>query len=188
LISRTIIIFLFLCCVGCSDEFPIENFKVGPNGEPPKALHRVYHKEFVADEKNYVNVFGLIHAFLIEHQFSTKYTQCFDDVLDIRKRSRKEFSCNALQAEKGPPTKVYLRIIVNEVLFNQLDRDNRLKYTVEIYVIERYTSNGVGRQLVRAFETSAGTKLTQLYAGEHLDSEASTHNKSIQPTAKASAD
>jgi hypothetical protein len=177
-----------LSCAGCSDEFPIEDFEVGQNGEPPKALHGVYHKQFVVDEKNYVNAFGLIHVFLIENQFYAKYTQCFDDVLDIRKRSRAGFSCIALQAEQGPPTKVYLRVIVDEVFFNQLDRDNRLKYTVEMYAIERYTSNGVGEQLVQAFEAGTGEKLANLYAGVHFDRKEPNHNKSIQPTADASDD
>lgn len=157
-------LFLFLLClVGCSDASSYEDQEVGPNGEPPKALQLIYQKQFIAEERNYVLALGLIHAFLVEHHFAITYTRCFDDVLDVRKRG-KGFTCLALQAERGPPTKTYVRVRVDEVLFNQLDGDNRLSLSVEIYVLDGYVKNGKGAQLVDGFTAGVETGLAQLYA------------------------
>jgi len=159
----TVFVFL-LCLLGCSDASSSADQEVGSNGEPPKALQLIYQKQFVAEEKNYVLAFGFIHAFLVERQFSVKYSRCFDDVLDVRKRG-KGFTCLALQAEQGPPTKTYVRVKVEEVLFNQLDDNNRLSFSVEIYVLDGYVKNGKGALLVDGFTTDVETELVSLYKG-----------------------
>lgn len=166
MITRPFIFFSFLLFAACADELPHTGQEVGANGEPPKALVRVYGEQFLAEDKNYVLALGLIHTFLVENQFSTKYTECFDDVLDVRKRNKKGFSCIVLQAEQGPPTKVYFRVIVDEVLFNQLDENNRLFFSVEMYVLDGYVKSGVAEQLIQAFETGIGTELSVLHSGE----------------------
>jgi hypothetical protein len=126
--------------LGCSDEFSTKDFEVGPNGEPPKALKKIYTKKFVAEQKNYVRALGEVHAFLIENDFfPVIYNQCFKDVLDIRvtahnKKSKDAFPCVAVQSTKGAEyAHTYLRVSVVDVKFNQLDHNNRLVYTVEIY-------------------------------------------------------
>ena len=126
--------------LGCSDEFSTKDFEVGPNGEPPKALDKIYTKKFVAEQKNYVRALGEVHAFLIENGFSAViYKQCFKDVLDIRvtadnNKSKDAFPCVAVQSTKGAEyTHTYLRVSIVDVKFNQLDHNNRLIYTVEIY-------------------------------------------------------
>lgn len=162
---RLSFLFALACLVGCSGDYPHADQEVGENGEPPKALRQVYHEQFRADEKNYVIALGRIHAFLVENQFSTKYTDCFDDVLDITKR-KKGFSCLALRAEQGPPTKVYFRVVVEEVNFNQLDGNNRLLYAAEMYALNRYVKEGIADQLIQDFETGVGSKLVGLYSGE----------------------
>lgn len=123
---------------GRTDKFPAENFEPGPNGEPPKALPKVYSKQFFADQRNYVTALGMVHAFLIDNQFSTAYSRCFNDVLDIRvtaniEEHKRAFPCVVLQAQQGAPTKVYLSVTVDDVWFNQLDHNDRLGYTVSIY-------------------------------------------------------
>ena len=124
---------------GCSDGFRADDYEAGRNGEPPRALEpfHVYTKEFVAEEKNYVLALGRVHAFLIANDFSTFYPSCFGDVLDIRVTSipenRKErFPCVALQAEKGSPTKIYLSVTVEDVMFNHTE-NSRLIYTVAMF-------------------------------------------------------
>lgn len=146
---------------GCSDEFRAGDYVPGPNGEPPKALKpfQVYSKEFVAEQKNYVLALGQIHAFLIANDFATLYPSCFGDVLDIRvtadiERHRKRFPCVALQAEKGAPTKAYLSVTVNDVMFNQLDDNNRLIYTVSMFGKE---------ELAVAFASEVEPALRRLY-------------------------
>ena len=151
------------CLVGCSGDYPHADQEVGENGEPPKALEQRYQRQFQADEKNYVLALGRIHAFLVENQFSTKYTDCFDDVLDIRKR-KKGFSCLVLRAEKGPPTKVYFRVIVDDVNFNQLDDHNRLLYSVEIYSIDPDLGWGI-TELLRDFGSEVASSLAELHSG-----------------------
>ena len=130
----------FMVVFGCSDEFSTKDFEVGPNDEPPKTLKNIYTKEFVADQKNYVRALGEVHAFLIENNFfPVIYNQCFRDVLDIRvtadsKKNKDAFPCVAVQSTKGAEyTHTYLRVSIVDVKFNQLDHNNRLIYTVEIY-------------------------------------------------------
>ncbi|HTO40236.1 MAG TPA: hypothetical protein VL026_04610 [Rhizomicrobium sp.] len=129
-----------LLMYGCSNDFRAEDYAAGRNGEPPRALKpfRVYSREFVAEQKNYVLALGQIHAFLIANNFSTSYPSCFNDVLDIRvtaniAKHKKRFPCVALQAEKGSPTKIYLNVTIDDVMFNQLSHNNRLIYTVSIF-------------------------------------------------------
>ena len=122
----TLLIIAVLIC-GCSDEFRTEDYEAGPNGEPPRVLEgfQVYTKQFTADEKNYVLALGQIHAFLIANSYyPILYSACFDDVLDIRvtahvERHKKRFPCIALQAENGAPTKAYLSVTIENVMFNQ---------------------------------------------------------------------
>lgn len=163
--TRFFFLLLFICLVGCSGDYPHSDQEVGENGEPPTALVQVYRERFLADEKKYVLALGQIHSFLISNQFSTSYPDCFDDVLDIRKRTNWEV-CTLLRAEQGPPTKVYFRVVVEEVNFNQLDGNNRLLYAVETYVLDRYVSDGRADQLVQDFETGVRSKLVGLYSGE----------------------
>lgn len=163
--TRFFFLLLSICLVGCSEDYPHSDQEVGENGEPPTALVQVYRERFLADEKSYVLALGQIHSFLISNQFSTSYPDCFDDVLDIRKRT-KGLPCTLLQAEQGPPTKVYFRVVVEEVNFNQLDGNNRLLYAAEIYALDRYIRDGIAEQLVQDFETGVGSKLVGLYSGE----------------------
>lgn len=136
---RSLLTVTLLMC-GCSDEFRSEDYEVGPTGEPPRILDglQVYKKEFVSDEKNYVLALGRIHAFIIANDFYPLYPSCFSDVLDIRvtanvEMHEKRFPCVALQAEKGAPIKAYLSVTVEDVMFNQLDHNNRLIYTVSMF-------------------------------------------------------
>ncbi len=159
------ILFLFSCLIGCSGDYPHSDQEVSANGEPPKALVQVHSARFLADEKNYVLALGQIHSFLISKRFSTSYSDCFDDVLDIRKRM-KGVSCTVLRAEQGPPTKVYFRVVVEEVSFNQSDGNNRLIYAAEIYALDRYVKDGSAAQLVQDFESGVASKLVGLYSGD----------------------
>jgi hypothetical protein len=147
---------------GCSAEFRSEDYEAGPNGEPPKVFEssQTYTKQFVADQKNYVLALGNIHAFLLANDYHPLYPSCFDDVLDIRvtadiKRHKARFPCVALQAKKGAPTKAYLSVTVEDVMFNQLDRNNRLIYTVSMF----------GREdLAKLFASNVEPELLLLYA------------------------
>ncbi|WP_157719171.1 hypothetical protein [Halopseudomonas salegens] len=159
LIVRAIIVFTFLLAAGCSEPYPAADQEIGPNGEPPEALELIYQKQFLAEEKNYVLAFGIVHRFLVDNQFSVSYNPCFDDVLNIRKR-KKGFTCIAVQADQGPPTKVYFRLIVDEVLFNQLDNDNRWFFSIEIYGF------GSEQSLIDDFSAAVEPGLAQLYVGE----------------------
>lgn len=148
---------------GCSDGFRAEDYEVGANGEPPKVLEglRVYSEQFVADQKNYVLVLGEIHAFLIANQFTPSYSSCFNDILDIRitahiEKHKQRFPCVVLQAPKGAPTKAYVSVTVEDVLFNQLDHNNRLIYTVSMYG---------GEDLAKVFTYDIAPGLKKLYAG-----------------------
>jgi hypothetical protein len=151
---------------GCSDGFRAEDYEVGTNGEPPKVLEglRVYSEQFVADQKNYVLVLGKIHAFLIANQYTPFYSSCFDDILDIRvtayvEKHKQRFPCVVLQAPKGAPTKAYVGVTVEDVLFNQLDHNNRLIYTVSMY----------GREdLAKVFASDVEPGLQELYAAAPL--------------------
>jgi hypothetical protein len=117
-----------------------DEYEVGANGEPPKALEgsRVYTRQFVADQKNYVLALGNIHAFLIANQYMPHFSACFDDILNIRvtayiEKRKQRFPCIVLQAPKGSPTKAYVEVSVQDVFFNQLDGNNRLIYTVSMH-------------------------------------------------------
>lgn len=121
---------------GCSDEYQEEDFEPGANGEPPRILKDAssYTRQFKAAEKNYVAALGQIHIFMVANEFSTKYTPCFDDVLNILERqSGKRFPCVALLGVKGAPPKAYLSVAIDNALFNQLNGDDHLTYTVSIY-------------------------------------------------------
>lgn len=138
-VPRALFIIVLLMS-GCSDGFREEDYEVGANGEPPKVLEgfRVYSEQFVADEKNYVLVLGEIHAFLVANQYAPLYSPCFDDILDIRvtayvEKRKQRFPCVVLQAPKGSPAKAYVDVTVQDALFNQLDGNNRLIYTVSMY-------------------------------------------------------
>lgn len=169
---QLLILPLMLCFFGCSERSLIEGQEVGTNGEPPRDLPIIYQKQFVAEEKNYVLALGLVHSYLVENDFYAKYTDCFDHVLDVRKR-KPGFSCLALRAEKGPPTKVYFRVLIDEVLYNQLDGNNRLKYTLEMYALEYYKDNGVADDLIHSLESGIELELPLLYSV----SEDAVHNK-----------
>ena len=126
--------------LGCSDEYSTKDYEVGPNGEPPKALKKIYTKNFLSEQKNYVRALGEVHAFLIENDFfPVIYNACFRDVLDIRvtadiEKHKRAFPCIAVQSTKGAEaTNTYLRVLINDVKFNQPDHNNRVIYTVEIY-------------------------------------------------------
>ena len=139
--SKLIVAFLITASAilyGCPDDFREEDYYAGQNGEPPKKLKLVYSKKFVAEQKNYVRALGEIHAFLIENDFYPVYRSCFHDVLDIIitadvKKHKEAFPCVAVGAEKGAPTKIYLTLVIDEVMFNQLDHNNRLMFTVSMY-------------------------------------------------------
>lgn len=162
--------------LGCSDEYSkIEkDYQVGPNGEPPKALKMVYAKEFVAEQKNYVRALGEIHAFLIEnHFFPVVYNACFGDVLDIGitahiEKHKRAFPCVAVQSTKGAElTDTYLRVSINDVKFNQLDHNNRVIYTVEIF----------GKQgLEGIFAANVEPSLFKLYSGSPARQSVLPHN------------
>lgn len=148
--------------LGCSNEYSTEGYEVGPNGEPPKALKSVYSKKFVAEQKNYVRALGEVHAFLIANEFfPVVYKPCFGDVLDIRitadiEKHKTAFPCVAVQSTKGAElTNTYLRVVIDEVKFNQLDYNNRLVYTVEIFGNEGL--NGV-------FSSDVEPNLIKLYS------------------------
>jgi hypothetical protein len=162
---RTFLIAIIgLLVSGCSDEFRAGDYEAGAKGEPPKVLEglRVYSEKFVADQKNYVLVLGEIHAFLIANQFTPFYSSCFNDILDIPitahvEKDKQRFPCVVLQAPKGAPTKAYVNVTVEDVLFNQLDHNNRLIYTVSMY----------GREdLAKVFTYDVAPDLRKLYAGE----------------------
>jgi hypothetical protein len=132
------LIFLVTFLAGCSDRFEENDYTVGPKGEPPKALKLVYSRKFTAEQKNYVKALGEIHAFLIENNFSTYYRSCFSDVLDIRvtanvKKHKEAFPCVLISAARGDLTNLYLNVTIDDVMFNQLDSNNRLILTVNMY-------------------------------------------------------
>ncbi|WP_020407450.1 hypothetical protein [Hahella ganghwensis] len=158
---RIILYLFFLFFMGCYSEFSIEDYEVGANGEPPKIMEPVHRIEMVADERNFVLAMGLIHAFLVENRFEPYYSDCFDDVLDIRKH-RDGFPCIGLMAERGVPAKMYLRVRFDEVLFHQLDGKNRLKYTVEIYSISNSSVKSAVNRIVDVLRSDVYPKLNQL--------------------------
>lgn len=178
-IPRALLIVLLLMS-GCSDGVRAEDYEVGANGEPPKALEglRVYSKQFVADQKNYVLALGKIHAFLIANRYAPLYSSCFDDVLDIRvtaltEKHKQRFPCVVLQAPKGAPTKAYVGVTVEDVMFNQLDDNNRLIYTVSMY----------GQDLAKVFVSDVEPTLRELYSGAApSDSDVGENSESIQLT------
>jgi len=167
--KRVVILLLIGVLAGCFEKYPAVDQEIGVNGEPPKALVQVYHQQFSATEKHYVLALGYVHAYLVEHDFATRYTPCFDDVLDVTKRTQAGFSCIALQAEQGPPTKVYVRVVIDEVLFNQLDGNNRLLFTVEMFVLERYRQDGTADRLIEAFDADVKASLLPLDDGLKMD-------------------
>ncbi|MCU7798530.1 MAG: hypothetical protein KZQ75_15495, partial [Candidatus Thiodiazotropha sp. (ex Myrtea spinifera)] len=143
----------------CSDGRNEKDNTVGPNGEPPKHLQKSYTKEFIVEEKNYVKALGLIHAFSVENAFYPKYNQCFNDVLDIKvianiDKYNSTFPCIALQAEKGAPAKAYLTSRITKVEFNQLNGDNKLTLSIDIYGLE---------SIATAFKTKIEFELVNLY-------------------------
>jgi hypothetical protein len=104
---------------------------------------------------------GNIHAFLLANDYYPLYPSCFDDILDIRvtadiRRHKERFPCVALQARRGAPTKAYLSVTVEDVMFNQLDHNNRLIYTVSMF----------GREdLAKLFALNVEPDLLVLYTG-----------------------
>lgn len=158
---------------GCSDEFRAEDYEPGHNGEPPKALERlnVYTKEFVAEEKNYVLALGEIHAFLITNRLSPAYPSCFSDVLNVLvtakpENYKKRFPCVALQSATGFVKNTYLSVTVKDVMFNQLDHNNRLTYIVSMFGHS---------DLAGAFTLEVEPRLLTLYT------EASSSNDQVTP-------
>lgn len=118
------------------DRFP------GPHGEPPKALKLAYERQFVAEEKNYFRSLGEIHAFILDNGLYPKYSKCLTDVLDIRITAdftahNEAFPCLLVSAGNGDIPKIYLIVTINDVMFNQLDENNRLVLTVGIYGDEK---------------------------------------------------
>ncbi|WP_143024573.1 hypothetical protein [Phytopseudomonas seleniipraecipitans] len=154
-----IIIFVATFLAGCSDGFEENGYTVGPKGEPPKALKLGYSRKFTVEQKNYVKALGEIHAFLIENKFSPYYRPCFSDVLDIRvtaniKKNKETFPCVLVGAAKGELTNVYFNVTIDDVMFNQLDNNNRLILTVNMY----------GKDgLAAPFSKNIEPKLTKLY-------------------------
>jgi hypothetical protein len=168
----------FALLSGCSDEYSTENYRVGTNGEPPKALKLVYTQKFVAEQKNYVRALGEIHAFLIESGFfPVVYKSCFGDVLDIRvtadiEKHKRAFPCVAVQATKSDELiNIYFRVSIDDVKFNQLDHDNRLMFTVEMF----------GREdVVGAFGANVAPSLAKLYPVSSTRKSMLPHNNSLQ--------
>jgi len=151
-----------LLMLGCSDDYRRQDYEAGSNGEPPKVLeqHKVYTAKLVAEQKNYVLALGQIHSFLITNDFLVVYPSCFDDVLDIRvtaivEKHKKRFPCVVLQGVRGLPVKVYLSVTVEDVMFNQLDGNNRLIYTVSMFGED---------DLVRTFKSEVAPALEKLGA------------------------
>lgn len=121
----------------CDDDIDPNSFP-GLHGEPPKALKLVYEKQFVAEQKNYFRALGEIHAFILDSDLYPNYNKCITDVLDIRVTAitanhKEAFPCLLVSAGKGDPPNVYLTVTINDVMFNQLDGNNRLILTVGIY-------------------------------------------------------
>lgn len=144
---------------GCSDGFRDNDYTVGSKGEPPKALKLVYSRKFTVEQKNYVKALGEIHAFLIENNFHPYYRSCFHDVLDIRvtasiKKHKEAFPCVLISAVKGDLTNLYFNVAVDEVMFNQLDSNNRLILTINMYGKD---------ELIASFSEKIEPRLTKLY-------------------------
>ena len=160
-------VFLVLVCIfgvsGCSDEFSSVDRRLGPNGEPPKAFSQVYKEQFISSERNYVTALGMIHSYLIDNQYYPEYTSCLNDVLDVTKR-KKGFACLVVKARKGAPEHNYLLITIDEVLFNQLDGNNRFKYTIEMHAHGGDTWNTNATLLAESFKKSVRENLISLYA------------------------
>jgi hypothetical protein len=136
----TTLLFAALLLTGCSRGLGSGDYDAGFNGGPPEALseQKVYSNEFVIEQKNYVLAVGNIHSFLIANDFYPRYSHCFYDVLDIRvtaniEKHKQRFPCVALEAEQGVPPKVYLSVTVRDVMFNQLDGNNRLVCVVSMF-------------------------------------------------------
>ena len=167
--------------LGCSDEYSTVGYEVGPSGEPPKALKNAYSKKFVAKQGNYVRALGEIHAFLIANDFfPVVYKPCFGDVLDIRvtaniEKRKTAFPCVAVQSTKGAElTNTYLRVVIDEVKFNQLDYNNRLIYTVEIFGndgLSSIFSSGVEPSLIKLYSVSPAHQ-SMLLHNSPIDSDA----------------
>ena len=144
---------------GCSDGFGENDYTVGPKGEPPKALKLVYSRKFTAEQKNYVKALGEIHAFLIENKFDPYYRSCFSDVLDIKvtaniKKHKEAFPCVLISAAKGDLTNLYFSVTMYDVMFNQLDNNNRLMFTINMYGKD---------DLISSFSKNIEPRLTKLY-------------------------
>jgi hypothetical protein len=124
---------------GCSNtELDTDkNYYPGPKGEPPKAMEAAYKKQFFAEEKNYFFAVGEMHSFLLENSLHPVYKECLTNVLDIRVRSNTDkpaFPCVLVSASTGDGAPLrYIYFSVDDVKFNQLDRNNRLIYTIGIY-------------------------------------------------------
>jgi hypothetical protein len=143
---RRLVVVLFvttsLCaCNGSSDDIDSYNYP-GPKGEPPRGLPKIYEKQFVAEQRNYFKAVGEIHAFALEHGLYPGFGKCLSDVIDIRVTAdtvahKRAFPCRLISAWTGEPPVVYLTVTVNDVMFNQLDGNNRLILTVNIYGSEK---------------------------------------------------
>jgi hypothetical protein len=62
-----------------------------------------------------------------------------------------------------------VRVVIDEVLFNQLDGNNRLLFTVEMFVLERYRQDGTADRLIEAFDADVKASLLPLDDGLKMD-------------------
>jgi hypothetical protein len=100
--------------------------------------------------------------------------------LDIRvtadiERHKKAFPCVLVQARKGAElTEAYFRVLLDDVKFNQLDHNNRLIYTVEIFGRESF--NGI-------FTTGVELSLGKLYS-DSTGHPILPHSSSLEPNSQ----
>ena len=71
-----------------------------------------------------------------------------------------------LQAQNGVPTKGYVSITVEDVMFNQLDHNNRLIYTVSMFGKEDFA---------KLFASKVEPDLFALYTGISPSENSSAH-------------
>lgn len=153
------------CSASCGSERDPAT-EPGPNGEPGADLKRIYSQEFRAPRSKYFVALNEFYAFANAHGFdAVEVGTCFGDVLAAQVRSL-DAPCIVMWAALGTPVKAHMTFTVEEKAFYRIDRNDHVRYRIELYTFEGYAPvNGLKPMLeaqiepkLEALDSSVGSE------------------------------
>lgn len=152
-----------LIAMGCESKYEAD-VEPRENGEPGPDLKRVYSKEFRVGKADYFTALEAFYSFAQARHFTfVSSGHCFNEVLGVTGRPLDK-PCIALWAATGTPTKAHMTFTIEEKSVNRTDRNDQLRYRVEIFIFEivMFKDQKFFNELGMNFEAEAEPRLTAL--------------------------